>query len=123
MLLLFETPAGFALFKVLDEGKLEKTTDIIKSFQDEETANEVVQLQAFKKFKDTKEAMVATDKLINDMLPKTLQKFLNKHILSKDVQDTLAVSEKKLGNLIKTQLGIECAHSKKIHELFRGIRL
>ena len=49
-----------------------------------------VQLQAFKKFKDTKEAMVATDKLINDMLPKTLQKFLNKHILSKDVQDTLA---------------------------------
>ena len=29
MLLLFETPAGFALFKVLDEGKLSKVEVII----------------------------------------------------------------------------------------------
>jgi nucleolar protein 58 len=29
MLLLFETPAGFALFKVLDEGKLSKIEVII----------------------------------------------------------------------------------------------
>lgn len=29
MILLFETPAGFALFKVLDEGKLSKTEVII----------------------------------------------------------------------------------------------
>jgi len=29
MLLLFETPAGFAVFKVLDEGKLSKVEVII----------------------------------------------------------------------------------------------
>lgn len=29
MLLLFETPAGFALFKVLDEGKLSKVEVIV----------------------------------------------------------------------------------------------
>lgn len=29
MLLLFETPAGFALFKVLDEGKLSKVEVIL----------------------------------------------------------------------------------------------
>ena len=39
MLVLFETPAGFALFKLLDEGKLEKVevnwklcSDIFSSF-------------------------------------------------------------------------------------------
>lgn len=31
MLLLFETPAGFALFKVLDEGKLSKVEVITVS--------------------------------------------------------------------------------------------
>lgn len=31
MLLLFETPAGFALFKVLDEGKLSKVEVLICS--------------------------------------------------------------------------------------------
>ena len=31
MLLLFETPAGFALFKVLDEGKLSKV-EVINDF-------------------------------------------------------------------------------------------
>jgi nucleolar protein 58 len=41
MLVLFETPAGYALFKVLDEGKIEKTGDIVKAFSDPETASEV----------------------------------------------------------------------------------
>ena len=31
MLVLFETPAGFALFKVLDEGKLNKVEVILSS--------------------------------------------------------------------------------------------
>lgn len=32
MLVLFETPAGFALFKVLVEGKLSKVEDLWKEF-------------------------------------------------------------------------------------------
>jgi len=122
MLLLFETPAGYALFKVLDEKRIEKVSDIIKGFSDEESASSIVQLEAFKKFKDTKEALVATDKLVNGLLPKTLEKFLKKHIISQEVQDVLVTSDKKLGNLIQTELDIECAHSKKMDELFRGIR-
>lgn len=31
MLVLFETPAGFALFKVLDEGKLNKVEVVLSS--------------------------------------------------------------------------------------------
>lgn len=33
MLVLFETPAGFALFKLLDEGKLAKEDNIFKYFR------------------------------------------------------------------------------------------
>lgn len=101
MLVLFETSAGYALFKVLDEDRIQKVSDIIQAFSDSETASEVqfsihsisdilsVELQAFRKFKDTKEALVATDKLINGMIPKSLEKFLSKHIISKEVQDQL----------------------------------
>jgi len=122
MLLLFETPAGYALFKVLDEKRIEKVSDIVKGFSDEESASEIVQLEAFRKFKDTKEALVATDKLVNGLMPKILEKFLKKNIISQEVQETLVTSDKKLGNLIKTELNIECSHSKKMDELFRGIR-
>jgi nucleolar protein 58 len=122
MLVLFETPAGYALFKVLDEKRLEKVNDIVSAFSDEETASSIVQLQAFKKFKDTKEALIATDKLINGLLPKTLEKFLKKNVVSDDVQDTIITTDKKLGSLIKTKLDIDCVHSKKMDELFRGIR-
>ncbi len=33
MLLLFETPAGYALFKVLDEGKIKSVDNIFKHFE------------------------------------------------------------------------------------------
>jgi len=122
MLLLFETPAGYALFKVLDEKRIEKVSDIINGFSDADTADEIVQLEAFRKFKDTKEALVATDKLVNGLLPKMLEKFLKKHIISQEVQDVLITADKKLGNLIQNELNIECAHNKRMDELFRGIR-
>lgn len=40
MLVLFETPAGYALFKVLKEGKLDKVDDIFKEFTSAEKAHE-----------------------------------------------------------------------------------
>lgn len=122
MLVLFETPAGYALFKVLDEKRLEKVPDIVKAFSDEDTASSVVELKAFKKFKDTKEALQATDKLINGLLPKALEKFLKSNVISEEVQDSLIIADKKLGSLIKSKLDIDCVHSKKMDELFRGIR-
>ncbi|KAH7543184.1 hypothetical protein FEM48_Zijuj02G0156400 [Ziziphus jujuba var. spinosa] len=44
MLLLFETPAGFALFKVLDEGKLSKVEDLWKDFSSSDSARKVISL-------------------------------------------------------------------------------
>ncbi len=34
MLILFETPAGYALFKVTNEGKLNKVQDLYTEFED-----------------------------------------------------------------------------------------
>ena len=41
MLVLFETPAGFALFKVLDEGRLKNADDLFKDFETPEKAQKV----------------------------------------------------------------------------------
>jgi nucleolar protein 58 len=41
MLLLFETAAGFALFKVLKEGKLQEADDLSKDFDSLDAAQKV----------------------------------------------------------------------------------
>jgi len=122
MLILYETPAGYALFKVLKEKKLQKVENIIEAFSSEDSASKVVTLQAFKKFKDTKDALLANDKLIKGLFPKTLKKFLEKNAINDEVQEKLAVSDKKLGKVINSDLGIECVHGKTYDEIFRGIR-
>ncbi len=48
---LFETTGGFALFKVIKDGKLKDVDTLHKSFETAEQANTVVKLKAFKKFK------------------------------------------------------------------------
>ena len=41
MLVLLETPAGFGLFRVMDEGKLSKVDNIAKQFSSLESASEL----------------------------------------------------------------------------------
>lgn len=41
MLVLFETPAGYAIFKVNDEKKLKKVDSLFSEFESPETANEL----------------------------------------------------------------------------------
>ena len=66
MLVLFETPGGYALFKVLDEGKIEDASSVFEQFETPEKANSVLallfyvliyrlKLVNFQKFKDTTE--------------------------------------------------------------------
>ncbi|KAK9288400.1 hypothetical protein L1049_016856 [Liquidambar formosana] len=118
MLVLFETPAGFALFKVLDEGKLSKVEDLWKEFSTSESARQVVKLKAFSKFENTSEALSAATLLIDSKPSKGLRKFLRAHCDS----ETLAVADSKLGNAIKEKLQIECVHNNTVMELMRGLR-
>uniref|UniRef100_A0A2N9IZK5 Nop domain-containing protein n=1 Tax=Fagus sylvatica TaxID=28930 RepID=A0A2N9IZK5_FAGSY len=118
MLVLFETPAGFALFKVLNEGKLSKVEDLSKDFASAEAARQVVKLKAFSKFENTSEALEAATLLIDGKPSKGLRKFLRVHCDG----ETLAVADSKLGNIIKEKLKIECVHNQNVMELMRGVR-
>ncbi|CAA6669071.1 unnamed protein product [Spirodela intermedia] len=118
MLVLFETPAGFALFKVLDEAKLSKVDDLWKEFDSSESARQVVKLKAFSKFENTSEALSAATLLIDSKPSKTLRKFLRTHCDG----ETLAVADSKLGNAIKEKLKIDCLHNNAVMELMRGLR-
>jgi nucleolar protein 58 len=59
-----------------------------------------VKLKAFVKFKDTKDAMKAIEKLMKGGVSKSLKKFLDKNIVQKGIEDELLVAEKKLGKSI-----------------------
>ncbi|KAJ6844707.1 putative nucleolar protein 5-1 [Iris pallida] len=118
MLVLFETPAGFALFKVLDEGKLSKAEDLFKEFSTTESARKMVKLKAFSKFDNTSEALSSATLLIDSKPSKGLRKFLREHCDG----ETLAVADSKLGNAIKEKLKIDCLHTNAVMELMRGLR-
>ncbi|XP_028556174.1 probable nucleolar protein 5-2 [Dendrobium catenatum] len=118
MLVLFETPAGFALFKVLDEGKLSRAEDFWKDFESSESARQVVKLKAFSKFENTAEALTAATLLIDSKPSKGLRKFLRAHCEG----ETLGVGDSKLGNAIKEKLKIDCVHNNAVMELMRGLR-
>ncbi|OIV99503.1 hypothetical protein TanjilG_17313 [Lupinus angustifolius] len=118
MLVLFETPAGFALFKVLNEGKLSKVEDLWNDFSSVDSARQVVKLKAFSKFENTSEALEAATLLIEGKASKGLRKFLRVHCEN----ETLAVADSKLGNLIKEKLKIDCLHNNAVMELIRGVR-
>ncbi|KAJ0043377.1 hypothetical protein Pint_18482 [Pistacia integerrima] len=118
MLVLFETPAGFALFKVLDEGKLSKVEGLCQEFNSPESARKVVKLKAFSKFENTSEALQAATCILDSKPSKDLRKFLRAHCDG----ETLGVADSKLGNAIKEKLKIECVHNNTVMELMRGVR-
>ncbi|KAJ4702934.1 Nucleolar protein like [Melia azedarach] len=118
MLVLFETPAGFALFKVLDEGKLSKVEGLGQEFSSADAARQIVKLKAFSKFENTSEALKAATCLLESKPSKDLRKFLRAHCDG----ETLGVADSKLGNAIKEKLKIECVHNNAVMELMRGVR-
>jgi nucleolar protein 58 len=122
MLVLFETPAGYALFKLLDEGKLRETNNVWEEFRSVESAQKLVALKGFHKFANTTEALAAAAALVESKLGKDLKNFLKKWVVKKASGETLAVADPKLGGLIKDKLGIQCVHNAAVNELMRGIR-
>ena len=68
MLVLFETAAGFAVFKLLDEKKLLKSDNLYEEF--ENNAKKCVKLQHFAKFQDTTDALASAAALIEGKMSK-----------------------------------------------------
>ncbi|XP_026220014.1 nucleolar protein 58 [Anabas testudineus] len=121
MLVLFETAAGYAIFKVLDESKLQQVDSLYKEFETPEKANKIVKLKHFEKFQDTTEALAAATALIEGKIGKSLKKVLKK-VVAKDAHEQLAISDAKLGGVIKEKMDLSCVHSPAVAELMRCIR-
>jgi len=123
MLVLLETPAGYGLFKV-QKSKLTEMNheELYKEFETPEKAQKAVSLHAFHKFNDTKDALAAASALIESKLDKGLKKFLKKSVISQEITDQLAVSDKALGAVIRKKLNIEVAYTPQTQEIVRGIR-
>ncbi len=119
MFVLYETPAGYALFSVRDESRLENLDDLSRDFEDPKSAKKLLKLKAFSKFENTAEAVEAATSILEGSLGKDLKKFLKKHIEEKDV---LAVGDAKLGGSIAKKLGINVVSDATTMELMRGIR-
>lgn len=122
MLVLFETPAGYAIFKLLDEKKLQKIDNLYKDFETPDAASKIVKLKHFEKFNDTTEALAAATATVEGKMSKSLKKVLKK-IVAKDIHQELAVADAKLGGVIKEKLSLNCVSSSAVQELMRGIRL
>uniref|UniRef100_A0A2K6EJS4 Nop domain-containing protein n=1 Tax=Propithecus coquereli TaxID=379532 RepID=A0A2K6EJS4_PROCO len=120
MLVLFETSVGYAIFKVLNEKKLQEVDSLWKEFETPEKANKIVKLKHFEKFQDTAEALAAFTALMEGKINKQLKKVLKKIV--KEAHEPLAVADAKLGGVIKDKLNLSCIHSPVVNELMRGIR-
>ncbi|XP_025106341.1 nucleolar protein 58-like [Pomacea canaliculata] len=119
MLVLFETAAGYAVFKVLSEKKLKHSENLYLDFQNPESAAKIVKLKHFQKFKDMTDALAGATAAVEGKISKTLKKVLKK---LGDVQEDLAVSDAKLGSLIKDKFQFSCVSNSAIQELMRCIR-
>lgn len=121
MLVLFETSAGFGIFKLLDEKKLQKVDNLFEDFETVEKASKVIQLQDFKKFADSADALEAGVALNEGKICKPLKKLL-KTVFAREAHEQLMVWDAKLGNSIKDKLGIQCVSNNSVGELMRCIK-
>jgi nucleolar protein 58 len=93
MLVLLETPAGYGIFRISDKKKLESVEDIYSMFQGENLLDNV-NLECFKKFKDTENAVNSLNELQSGELPEDLRKFLKKNIIKKEIKEHLLCNNK-----------------------------
>jgi len=121
MLVLFESAAGYALFKLLDEAKLKNSENLYEDFTTPEKAAKVLKLKHFEKFENITEAVAGNLTVENDKIGKNLKKLVKKHIL-KDAEAELAVSDAKLGKLLKKEFDLNCVTNSSVQELMRNIR-
>jgi nucleolar protein 58 len=118
MLVLYETAAGYALFKLLDDNKIEDVDAIWNELNTPSKAQESLQLVSFKPFKTTADALENITAVNDSKVHKTLKKLLK----SKAADDKLAVASAALGKAIKNELSLKCVNNNAVDELFRVIR-
>jgi len=120
MLLLFESASGYGLFRVNNGSDLTEVDDVQRLLGDcdSSAASKYFALEKFQPIRDTAEALQCATALVESKISKPLKKLLKK------VADTeeLAVSDAKLGSLIKEKYNIQCVYSSVVLEMMRVVR-
>ncbi|KAJ1977380.1 Nucleolar protein 58 [Dimargaris cristalligena] len=123
MLVLYETPAGFALFKADGKNLLSNPEDLWQSFATPELASATVQLHGFQKFESTVDALSAYTAVLDAKVPTSLQTFLTNALTPSEwKKQELAVADPKLGSALASALNLKVVSDSSVMELFRGIR-
>ena len=110
MFVLFKTPAGYAVFKQMDEGKLAKSDSLYEDFETIDQARNVLKLKRYQKFEDTKKALSAATAAVEGKMSKSLQKLLTKVIAEVRQHSFRRVGYLKRDELIanaESELGLE----------------
>ncbi|XP_049849207.1 uncharacterized protein LOC126318235 [Schistocerca gregaria] len=118
MLVLFETSAGFALFKLKDDGVLKKPEKLYDRFRKIESARKLVSLKSFLKFENLTDALETVTALMEGKANSTLRNFLKSTVKT----EKLAVGDLKLAASINKKLKIDCVYDNTVTELMRCIR-
>ncbi|CAF0800367.1 unnamed protein product [Didymodactylos carnosus] len=121
MLVLFETSAGYAVFKLLDEKKLHEAKNLYLDFESPEKAAKVLKLKYFEKFEDTTTALAAVTATVEGKISKPLKKLL-KRLVDPELQEQLLVADSMLGKAIKEKFSLECICNNSVQDLMRIIR-
>jgi len=122
MLVLYETPLGYCLFKLSNEAKVGQA-DLWKDFETPEAANGLLKLRGLHRFTSTISAVEEITAGQEGKLGKGLKQFLTDEILGKGKgTETLAVMDSKLGKNIAKKLQLQVVSDNTTQDLFRGIR-
>jgi len=120
MLLLFESASGYGLFRVNNGSELTEVDDVQRLLGacEPSVASKYFALEKFQPIRDTAEALQCATALVESKISKPLKKLLKK--IGDD--EELAVSDAKLGSLIKEKFNIQCVYSSVVLEMMRVVR-
>lgn len=125
MLVLYETPMGYCLFKLTDAAKLE-SADLYKEFETPERANKLLKLKALHRFTSTATAVEDLTAVQDGKLGKGLKKFLTEQVVEKGKgKESLVVLDSTLAHSISKKLSIKVSTPTLVDDhsdLWRGIR-
>ncbi|KAF8421465.1 U3 snoRNP protein Nop58 [Tirmania nivea] len=121
MLILAETPAGYALFKAKDK-KLLKKDDLATQLASAEGACSLLKLKNFAKFESAASALEEVTAIVENKVSPMLANLLDG--VSDEKKATLVVSEPKLGNAINklSNLTFTIVSDSTTADLYRSIR-
>jgi nucleolar protein 58 len=122
MLILVDTPAGYTLWRVTNEGALEQT-DLCSVYPTPDDATSILSFHDIRPFDSVEEAVRALSALSQSEMDPTLESFLTDSVVNAGIHESLHVADTSLARQIE-RLGISCIAppGSEVPEIFRLIR-